>query len=181
MCFITHYCSCTLVYNATVCSVFCCVSFSETPRISLLFNARKLETQCIVFQCTSLCFTLHCTMQLQSIALCSSEQFNQWWDLFIALYITLSPAARLNTHLYPQKWFRVSFLFFLSGWFFSRMWGCSWLSYSTYLYLDFHLLSRRWLLHTGGSKMFEPLFHAGLSVFDQFFLQNIHVIGINES
>ena len=42
------------------------------------------------------------------------------------------------------------------------------LPYSTYLYLDFHLLSRRWLLHTGGSKMFEPLFHAGMSVFDQF-------------
>ena len=103
MCFITHYCSCTLVYNATVCSVFCCVSFSETPRISLLLNARKLETQCIVFQCTSLCFTLHFTMQLQNIALCSAQQFNQCWDLFIALYITLSPAVRLNTHLYPQR------------------------------------------------------------------------------
>ena len=46
--------------------------------------------------------------------------------------------------------------------------GSSWLPYSTDLYLDFHLLSRRWLLHTGGSKMFEPLFHAGLSVFYQF-------------
>ena len=45
----------------------------------------------------------------------------------------------------------------------------SWLPYSTYLYLDIHLLSRWWLLHTGGSKMFEPLFHAGMSVFDQFF------------
>ena len=103
MCFITHYCSCAVVYNATVCSVFCCISFCETPRISLLLNARKLETQCIVFQCTSLCFTLHFTMQLQNIALCSAQQFNQCWDLFIALYITLSPAVRLNTHLYPQK------------------------------------------------------------------------------
>ena len=85
------------------CTAFCCIPFSETPRISLLLNARKLETQCIAFQCTSLCFTLHCTMQLQNIALCSAQQFNQCWDLFIALYITLSPAVRLNTHLYPQK------------------------------------------------------------------------------
>ena len=45
----------------------------------------------------------------------------------------------------------------------------SWLPYSTYLYLDFHLLSRRWQLNKGGSKMFQPLFHAGMSVFDQFF------------
>ena len=29
--------------------------------------------------------------------------------------------------------------------------------------------SRRWWLHIWGSKMFEPLFHAGMSVFDQFF------------
>ena len=35
--------------------------------------------------------------------------------------------------------------------------------------------SRRWWLHIWGSKMFEPLFHAGMSVFDQFVLQNIHV------
>ena len=47
--------------------------------------------------------------------------------------------------------------------------GGSWLPYSTYLYLYFHLLSRRWLLHTGGSKIFKPLFCAGMSVFDQFF------------
>ena len=60
-------------------------------------------------------------MQLQNIALCSAQQFNQWWDLFIALYITLSPAARLNTHLYPQKWFCASFLFFLSVWFFFNL------------------------------------------------------------
>ena len=52
----------------------------------------------------------------------------------------------------------------------------SWLPFSTYLYLDFHLLSRRWLLHTGGSKMFEPLFHAGMNVFDHFFLQNVFFI-----
>ena len=45
----------------------------------------------------------------------------------------------------------------------------SWLPYSTYLHLDFHLLSRRWQLHTGGSKMFKPLFHAGLSIFYHFF------------
>ena len=45
----------------------------------------------------------------------------------------------------------------------------SWLPYSTYLYLDFHLLSRWWLLHTEGSKMFEHLFHAGVSVFDHLF------------
>ena len=45
----------------------------------------------------------------------------------------------------------------------------SWLPYSTYVYPDFHLLSRRWLLHTGGCKMFEPFFHAGRSVIDQLF------------
>ena len=42
-------------------------------------------------------------------------------------------------------------------------------SYSTYLYLDFHLLSRQWLLHTGGCKMFRPLFHAGMTVLTIFF------------
>ena len=41
--------------------------------------------------------------------------------------------------------------------------------YSTDPYLDFHLLSRRWLLHTGGCKMFGPLFHAGMSVLTIFF------------
>ena len=54
----------------------------------------------------------------------------------------------------------------------SMGWKSSWLPCSTYLYLDFHLLSRRWLLHTGGSKIFEPLFHAGMSTFDHFFAEN---------
>ena len=45
----------------------------------------------------------------------------------------------------------------------------SWLPYSTYLYLDFHLLSRRWRLHTGGSKMFKLLFQAGMNVLNQSF------------
>ena len=31
--------------------------------------------------------------------------------------------------------------------------------------------SRRWQLHIGGSKMFELLFHAGMSVLDHFFLR----------
>ena len=57
----------------------------------------------------------------------------------------------------------------------------SWLPYSTYLYLDFHLLSRRWQLNKGGSKMFKPLLHAGMSVFEQFFLQNIHVDWLKRS
>ena len=41
--------------------------------------------------------------------------------------------------------------------------------------------SRRWQLHIGGSKMFELLFHAGMSVLDQLFLQNIHIIWLNKS
>ena len=35
--------------------------------------------------------------------------------------------------------------------------------------------SRRWQLHIGGSKMFEPLFQAGLSFPSHFFLQNIRI------
>ena len=45
----------------------------------------------------------------------------------------------------------------------------SWLPYSTYLYLDLHLLSRWWRLHTEGSKMFKLLFQAGMNVLNQSF------------
>ena len=39
----------------------------------------------------------------------------------------------------------------------------------TYLYLSLHLLSRRWRLHTGGSKMFKLLFQAGMNVLNESF------------
>ena len=45
----------------------------------------------------------------------------------------------------------------------------SWLPFSTYLYLDFQLLSRRWRLNTGGSEMFKLLFQAGMNVLNQSF------------
>ena len=51
---------------------------------------------------------------------------------------------------------------------------CCVLSYFSLVFVMEH--SRRWQLHIGGSKMFELLFHAGMSVLDQFFLQNIHVL-----
>ena len=56
----------------------------------------------------------------------------------------------------------------------------SWFPYPTYLYLDFHLLSRRWRLHKGGSKMFKLLFQAGMNIWNQS-LQNMHVIWVKKS
>ena len=45
----------------------------------------------------------------------------------------------------------------------------SWLPYSTYLHLDFYLLSRRWQPLQVCSKMFERLFRAGMGDLNQFF------------
>ena len=50
---------------------------------------------------------------------------------------------------------------------------CCVLSYFSLVFVMEH--SRRWWLHIGGSKMFEPLFQAGLSFPSHFFLQNIRV------